>query len=406
MKRSSKFLIVFLAVTVVFSALGVGFSVYQTGKIRRETNDAVTKIASAVIEKYPQVTREEIAVILNGRAEGDASVLKLERYGIDADSDWAVYSSGKTAAVLYAAAGLVCLLLGAALSTVLIIYTARIRREAQGIALYIREINNKNYNLRIEENSEDDMSLLKNEICKTTVMLKEQSESSLKDKENLKDSLSDISHQLKTPLTSIMVILDTITDNPDMPQDVRGDFLKDIRREAGNMSFLVQSLLTLSKLDANTISLKSKPEAVTEIIKKAIGDTAVLAELKEVEVSYECSEAVTLCCDFKWLSQALVNVVKNCIEHTDKGGRVKITAEQQKLYTKITVEDNGRGISQKDLPHIFQRFYKGENSGDDSVGIGLALAKAITEKSGGSITADSHPDKGTRFEMRFFSILK
>ena len=248
------------------------------------------------------------------------------------------------------------------------------------------------------------MSQLQSEIYKTTVMLKEQADNSQKDKENLKQSLSDISHQLKTPLTSIMVMLDDIIEDENMPEDIKRDFLNDIRRSSNSISFLVQSILTLSKLDANSIVLKSRTENVKKILDECVKNTEVLAEIKGVETSVECDDSLTLSCDFKWLCEAITNIVKNCIEHTIEGGFVKLKAEKTSLCTKITVTDNGCGIAKEDLPHIFERFYKGRNSDENSVGIGLALAKTIIEKSGGSIYADSEQGKGTKFTITVFGV--
>ena len=326
----------------------------------------------------------------------------LKKYGIETDADWLVNRNGELETGIIAANSFMSAFSCVALCAVFIVYCIKRKRETHKITEYIAQINKKKYDLAIDENSEDEMSALKNEIYKTTVMLKEQSENSLKDKQNLKDSLSDISHQLKTPLTSIMIMLDNITDNEDMPTEVRTESLNNIRHETNSINFLVRSILTLSKLDANSIVLKSRPEYLSKIIEECRQNTAVLAEIKEVEVITECDKSITLNCDFKWLCEAVTNIVKNCIEHTPRGGTVKIAAEQNRLYTKISISDNGSGIDQKDLPHIFERFYKGKNSDENSVGIGLALAKTIVEKGGGYLSVDSCADKGSTFVIKYF----
>ena len=243
---------------------------------------------------------------------------------------------------------------------------------------------------------------MKNEIYKTTVMLKEQSFDSIKEKEKLKDSLSDISHQLKTPLTSAMVLTDNMLEDEDMPFEIRRDFLNDIKQSVNNMSFLVQSILTLSKLDANTIVFKPEKAYLAEIFKQCLSSVNVLSEIKQVEVQANCDDNCVLICDAKWIAEALTNIIKNCIEHTSEGGFVNISADQNGFCTKITITDNGSGITKKDLPHIFERFYKGYNSDKNSIGIGLALANTIIEKSGGYINVDSEEGKGTTFNIRFF----
>ena len=402
MKRSYRFIIVFLILTIIFSSLFAVLTYAELDRVRKNSNEAVVQIIADLKEKYPDISDSRIAQILNDKADVENTVEMLKKYGIETDADWLVNRNGELETGIIAANSFMSAFSCVALCAVFIVYCIKRKRETHKITEYIAQINKKKYDLAIDENSEDEMSALKNEIYKTTVMLKEQSENSLKDKQNLKDSLSDISHQLKTPLTSIMIMLDNITDNEDMPTEVRTEFLNDIRRETNSINFLVQSILTLSKLDANSIVLKSRPEYLSKIIEECRQNTAVLAEIKEVEVITECDKSITLNCDFKWLCEAVTNIVKNCIEHTPRGGTVKIAAEQNRLYTKISISDNGSGIDQKDLPHIFERFYKGKNSDENSVGIGLALAKTIVEKGGGYLSVDSCADKGSTFVIKYF----
>lgn len=403
MKRSYKFLIAFLILTVLFSLATAAVSAFELDKIRTSANESVMRIITAVKQAYPEVSDNEIARILNNKASNKDYSDTLRKYGISSDKDWVVYQNQEEAALIIIENSVLCAGVCLGLCIVFIIYCIRRRDETHRITEYVTRINKKDYDLRIEENSEDEMSLLQNEIYKTTVMLKEQRDNSQKDKESLKNSLSDISHQLKTPLTSILVMLDTILDDDNMPPEIRREFLYDIRRSANSMSFHIQSILTLSKLDANSIVFKSNDESVSRIISECIHNTEVLSELKGVAVNSDCDDSLTLDCDFKWLCEALTNIIKNCIEHTNDGGEVCISAEKKKLYTKITVSDNGVGITPEDLPHIFERFYKGKNSSDESVGIGLAIAKMIIEKSGGIISVYSTVGKGTTFDIRFFT---
>lgn len=214
--------------------------------------------------------------------------------------------------------------------------------------------------------------------------------------------MSDISHQLKTPLTSIIVMVENILDDDDMPLEIRREFLSDIKHNTSTVSFLVQSLLTLSKLDAEAIRFKYADVDVKSIIDECIKNTAVMAEICNVSVETLCDDTYKLNCDKKWLCEAVTNIIKNCIEHS-QNGNIKITADQNKLYTKISIKDNGSGITKEDLPHIFERFYKGKNSSDDSVGIGLSLAKTIIEKQGGYISVSSELNKGSEFVIKFFN---
>lgn len=405
MKRSYKFLIVFLILTIITSAASAVVSALQINEIRKESNAAAASLIASVKEKYPDVSYREIAEILNDNTPDTEAEEQLKSYGIDLSSDWASIANRQNAATAATVGSVFCLITGILLSAVFLYYCRLRKLETKRLTSYVEAVNNKRYDLYPEENSEDEMSVLKNEIYKTTVTLRESSDNSLRDKQNLKDSLSDISHQLKTPLTSIIIMLDNILDDESMPDDVKLEFLNDIRKSTGTISFLVQSILTLSKLDANSITFKQSAENLKKIADTAVKNTEILAEIKGVTVE-NLSDDITLICDFKWLSEAITNIVKNCIEHTQSGGKVSISAEKTGLCTKVTIEDNGAGISKKDLPHIFERFYKGSNSSNDSTGIGLALAKAIIEKSGGYITADSVQGKGTKFNIRFFNNTK
>ena len=400
MKTEKRFVILFAAVIAVCCVLCVLCSVLSLSYLRQNNNAAVTQLIANLRAHEPELTGSEIMQILNAE-ENTADAEKLLRsYGISED-DWAVKSSQADSAAVVAASSAVCLLCGVSCFLVFAIYKRRQRKRLDKLINYLAAVNNGNYDLALDSNSETADSRLQNEIYKTTVTLREAAQRSAESREKLKTALSDISHQLKTPLTSVIITTENLLDNPGLPLELRQEFLRDIYRSSNHISFLVQSLLTLSKLDADSVTLKRKPEPLGGIFSEVVQSIAVLAELKGVSVITD-DNAVTLDCDKKWLCEALSNIVKNCVEHTDEGGEVRLSAESNPLYTKITVSDNGHGIAPEDLPHIFERFYRGKNAADDSVGIGLALSKAIVEKAGGTIRVDSEPGKGSCFIIKFF----
>ncbi|MCI8412465.1 MAG: HAMP domain-containing histidine kinase [Clostridia bacterium] len=270
------------------------------------------------------------------------------------------------------------------------------------ITNYIEQINQGNYSLDIDDNAEDELSILKNEIYKTTIMLKEVAENARKQEVCLKDSLEDISHQLKTPLTSIMIMLDNIIDNPEMDKQTRNEFIKDCKKEITNIHFLVQALLKLSKFDADTIQYHNQTVLVKELIQEAKDKVAVLCDLKNVDIQVQGNDTDTIYCDDKWQIEAITNLLKNAVEYSKEAGRIEVNYVQNKLYTQIEIKDYGKGIESSDLSHIFERFYKGANSSKDSVGIGLALAKKIIEKNGGNVFVESELGKGTTFVIKYF----
>lgn len=400
MKNAQKFVCAGLAVTIVFCVISAVFTFIGLENIRKTSNDTINQLVNILLEKYPDVSEKEVAEILNNKTEYTDNSEFLNKYGIYPEKDWVSYNNqGSYKYVILSVS--VCIAFGLAFAVLFLGYLKIQKKQTMEIAKRIERINLGDYSLQIDENSEDELSLLDNQIYRTTVKFREQAENSRKDKENLQKSLSDISHQLKTPLTSIIVMVDNILDDDDMPLEIRREFLNDIKHNTNTISFLVQSLLKLSKLDAEAVKFRYEQVEVKSIVDECIKNTAVMTEILGVRLETECNNII-IDCDRKWLCEAITNIIKNCIEHSHNGN-IKITAEQNKLYTKISIKDNGSGITKEDLPHIFERFYKGKNSSDDSVGIGLSLAKTIIEKQGGYISVSSELNKGSEFVIKFFN---
>lgn len=400
MKNAQKFVCAGLAVTIVFCVISAVFTFIGLENIRKTSNDTINQLVNILLEKYPDVSEKEVAEILNNKTEYTDNSEFLNKYGIYPEKDWVSYNNqGSYKYVILSVS--VCIAFGLAFAVLFLGYLKIQKKQTMDIAKRIERINLGDYSLQIDENSEDELSLLDNQIYRTTVKFREQAENSRKDKENLQKSLSDISHQLKTPLTSIIVMVENILDDDDMPLEIRREFLNDIKHNTNTISFLVQSLLKLSKLDAEAVKSRYEQVEVKSIVDECIKNTAVMAEILGVRLETDCNDII-LNCDRKWLCEAITNIIKNCIEHSHNGN-IKITADQNKLYTKISIKDNGSGITKEDLPHIFERFYKGKNSSDDSVGIGLSLAKTIIEKQGGYISVSSELNKGSEFVIKFFN---
>ena len=283
----------------------------------------------------------------------------------------------------------------------ILIYLNSRDRKLKEIKKYIKEISNRNYQLKIDENSEDELSNLKNELYKITVMLKEESENSKKDKENLKVSVQDISHQLKTPLTSISIMLDNIKENSEMDEKTKQKFIFEISRQIEWINWLVISMLKLSKLDADIVEFHNEKINVNKFINEIIQNLEIPIEIKNQNIVVEGKKDTYFEGDYKWQKEAITNIVKNCIEHNKDNGNIIIKYEENSLYTKISIKDEGEGIPKEDLKHIFERFYKGKNSSENSVGIGLALAKSIIEKDNGIITCMTEIGEGTEFIIKY-----
>jgi signal transduction histidine kinase len=362
-------------------------------------NQKIAGIIDNVLEKYPDIEKREIVEILNSSDKTNNEILR--EYGIELDKDSVILENNtdfKKFIIIDINTLIVFILM---LSIIFFKYNHSESKKINEITKYIEEINRGNYKLNIEENTEDELSILKNELYKITVMLKEVAENSQKDKTTLKDSLSDISHQIKTPITSILIMLDNILSDENMPEDIKKDFIKDIKREIINIKFLVESILKLSKIDSNSIKFIKKEVFIKDIINEAVKNVSMLSELKNIEIIVSGDDSIKTICDLKWQVEAITNILKNCIEHSYENRKIYINYNQNNMYTELKIEDNGTGIDAKDLPHIFERFYKGKNSSSDSVGIGLALSKSIIESNNGYIQVDSELNKGTTFIIKY-----
>lgn len=362
-------------------------------------NQKIAGIIDNVLEKYPDIEKREIVEILNSSDKTNNEILR--EYGIELDKDSVILENNTDFQKFIIIDINTLILFILILSIIFFKYNHSESKKINEITKYIEEINRGNYKLNIEENTEDELSILKNELYKITIMLKEMAENSQKDKTTLKDSLSDISHQIKTPITSILIMLDNILSDENMPEDIKKDFIKDIKREIINIKFLVESILKLSKIDSNSIKFIKKEVFIKDIINEAVKNVSMLSELKNIEIIVSGDDSIKTICDLKWQVEAITNILKNCIEHSYENKKIYINYNQNNMYTELKIEDNGTGIDAKDLPHIFERFYKGKNSSSDSVGIGLALSKSIIESNNGYIQVDSELNKGTTFIIKY-----
>ena len=292
----------------------------------------------------------------------------------------------------------VTFLLGAILTLTFYIVTRRRYKKIADLNNYLSLVCAGNYMIDINDNTEGELSILKNNLYKVIVLLRSRNELLEKDKIYLADSLADISHQLKTPLTSLMVMVDLLKDEKNI--DKQKQFISIIEIQISKIKWLVENLLKLSKLDAGTIKFKKEKIDVLSVITKSLSPFLVQMEMKNISLETTIND-FSFTGDLNWTSEAVENIIKNCIEHTADYGKLNIETGVTNIYSYIKITDNGCGIKKKDLPHIFERFYQGENSSKESVGIGLALAKTIVENQGGTIDVTSEENVGTEFIIKF-----
>lgn len=268
---------------------------------------------------------------------------------------------------------------------------------------YLNAISNGDYNLDIRDNSEGELSIIKNNLYKIIVTLRSQQEMLLKDKNYLAESLADISHQLKTPITSITMMSDLLKNEED--EEKRKEFSEVIENQLSRMNWLIVTLLKLSKIDAGATAFKNNNVGLKSILQKSVQPFILNAEINNIDLSVECSDDIYVCVDSNWYVEAVSNIIKNCIEHTESGGYVKVFAEETPVFTRIRIKDNGSGIAKEDLPHVFERFYQGKNHNESSVGIGLALSKAIFNNQNSIIEVQSSENCGTEFEITIHKVI-
>lgn len=366
-------------------------------------NQKIANIIGNFTEKYPEIDTKEIVKILNSSniEESKTGQAELLKYGIDikeVNSIIQVEKQMKSNLII----NILLIVLFSFLWLIIIpFYLKRRDKKIKQITKYINEIKNKKYELNIDENSEDELSNLKNELYKITIMLKEESEISKKDKENLKVSVEDISHQLKTPLTSITIMLDNLKENPNMDENIKQKFIFEISKQIDWINWLVISMLKLSKLDANVVQFYDEKINLNKFITEIVKNLEIPIEIKNQNIIINGDNEAAFVGDYKWQQEAVTNIIKNCIEHNKENGTINIKYEENNLFTKISIKDEGIGIEKEDLKHIFERFYKGKNSTDNSVGIGLSLSKNIIEKNNGIILCKSEIGKGTEFIIKY-----
>lgn len=408
LRKSELKKIIILALIILIISI---ISIITINKIqyKKYTNMINNKIAEIISNVQEQADKEDIEIddqeiieILRKKSNGTQGTKLLENYGYNGDY---VYINQLNDEMKMTQIYEIILIIAIFILTITIwtLYTIKQNKKIHEIDMYLKKVNRGDYTLKIEENSEDELSKLRNELYKTTVLLREAAENSKKENINLSNSLTDISHQLKTPLTSIRIMIDNIYDNPDMDEETKMDFIKSINNQIEWISSLVVSLLKLAKFDAGTIVMNDENVNIIELINNVKDNLSIILELKEIDIilEYDQNKPIIVSIDYTWQLEALTNIIKNAIEHSKNNSKIHIKIEDSSVFTKIIIEDEGEGISKKDLPHIFQRFYKSEKSSENSIGIGLSLAKTIIEKDNGYINVKSEEGKGTTFYIKY-----
>lgn len=295
---------------------------------------------------------------------------------------------------------LICFATGILSLLIYIFYTQKRYREIAKLNDYLSRVCAGFYDLDVQDNAEGELSVLKNNLYKMMLLLQSQNSALRKDKTYLAASLADISHQLKTPLTSITMMCDLLKNETD--EENRKKFTDIIESQAAKMNWLIITLLKISKLDAGTAEFHADAVSIGTVLKKAQEPFLVTADLRNITLDFSGVTDFIFCGDENWTVEAVGNILKNCLEHMEDGSKLTVSTAQTAVYDLLRIEDDGCGILPEDLPHIFERFYHGKNASADSVGIGLALSKTVLNREHAKIEATSTEGVGTVFTIRFY----
>ena len=357
-----------------------------------KSNEIVNQNITAIIESNK--SGEDIIPIISSNSNGNV----LEKYGINKNKVSSINKLNKEYQKHLITNSILIVVIYVVITIIELIYEKNNKNKINKIVKMLDRINHKDYSLDIDENSEDDLSNLKNEIYKITLMLKEDSLTKAEEQENLKNNLASISHQLKTPLTEISILIDNMLDT-DMDEKLRCEYLNDIKTTIFNMNFLIITILKISKFDAGMIKFKKEEIETTKLVEDVKFRLKNLLDLKNINVNL-IGKNIKFIGDYNWEVEAITNIVKNSIEYSNNNSNIDILVSNNNFYIKLIIKDYGSGIDKEKIKYIFERFYK-VNEEVNSFGIGLSLAKSIIENDNGFIKVKSEIGSGTTFEIKY-----
>lgn len=414
-KQAVKSLLLTGVVLVVGVVVYMSWIGWYTHKYKNIENTYIRCIMENVISQYPDFDMEEVAIILNkSYSELESSTTSEEFYSIlrkngITDNTFYIKDMSDIRNVNIIVSTLIIGVMSVLFIICFYIYLRRRKNAIVQLQDYMDKISRGNYELEINDNSEDELSSLKNSLYKIMVYMKEQADSARIKKVMLAQSVSDISHQLKTPLTSTQILLDNLNDNPDMEYATRKKFIYEALNQVNGMSWMIVTMLKLSRIDAGVVEFNNETISINKIIEEAVGNLEVIAEIKNVNIekyidNYNENKLnksdIYINGDYNWNREALQNIIKNAIEHSRHKGTVKINITDNDVYTAVYITNRGDKLSDQRQKQIFERYYSEAKYEDNSMGIGLPLAKAVIEKQGGYISVESD-DEETVFIVKY-----
>lgn len=400
-RRSSLFLLVSFLVFLVISYMVILHIVERDKTTYVENNGAMIGL---ILKTNPQLEDEIIPLAIKGLDE-EAKKLGLEvlrTYGYDDTLATTLLPEvvEKKQSLIFSFFGILTIVF----LMMFILYSVQSKRlylKMNELTKMANEVLEGRFYQIEQENEEGELAKLTYSFNNMSTVIRNQMLSLQNEKQFLMQLLTDISHQLKTPLASLMMFNELLSEK-DMEQAQRNKFLQSSQIQLRRMEWLIKSLLKLAKLDAGAITFKKLPQSLNETILHSLDLIKRQADDKNIEVKLHIEDEIKMVHDREWLSEALINMMKNAIEHTQSGGNIIVSAKKAQLFYHISIADSGEGIDSEQLPHIFERFYRAnKQQQSDSVGIGLSLSKSIIEGQGGMIEVKSEKGYGTRFEILF-----
>lgn len=392
---------IFIGLLTGFILLNAGAGIYAH-QIRTDYKELLGTIFGNIKAVYPDVPEEQLIQVLYRRGNENTGRDILARYGIYGEYGQESFEMLEIQIRNFRLFLNVLLLLFFLVLTVLLLLYQRKRQTGiTKLQCYLEALHKEGYGLALKDNGEDELSVLRNEIYKLTIMLKEQACRSDAQKRALADSVADISHQLKTPLTSMTVLMDNLSEDRDMDPLTRQHFISEVTYQLTGMSWLVTTMLKLSRLDAGVVELERERIEISVLVAEAIQKVEVTAEWNDISFLLDIPSEAGVYADKRWTAEALANIIKNAVEHSPRGADVRIQAEENDVYSQIVIRDYGEGMTEEQQKKMFCRFYRGASVREDSVGIGLALAREIIEKQDGYVSVHSAMGKGTSIIIKF-----
>lgn len=371
------------------------------GAVERENNrwlyDVTDSLVTEIVRQYPDVEEETIRQMTSdGVASQKESVLK--KYGIEEDNFLPKRTSGNQQVMIVGGVTGILFLVCAGCVGIFLYAMKRQRKQIEELEQYCEEVLQETATLDLRDNEEGRFSLLKNKVYDITVLLREKNQLLEKNKKETERLIADISHQLKTPITSLRMTNEILY--MDMSSEKRMRFLDNMQADLLKIEWFVKTILNLAKLDSKTLTLKREETMAAELSEKMIDSFKIFCEVSGCRIASSGEEDITLWCDKKWLLEALHNILKNALEHG--AAHIALLWSENNLYTKLEITDDGEGIEKEELPHIFERFYKMKGSREDSMGLGMAFTKSMIAYQNGEVKVKSKKDEGTTFIVKIY----